>query len=521
MCAEGLKGSKPEFTQNLPRISHKVMIAIHPKVTYKYVPPYKPDQVICGTGHVAIVTGWTVKKAVAKFLESEEFAVIGQLYSPTRGINLLVRNLLANPHVRYLVILNATQEDQNAGSCQGLIDFFSKGFEQGISDTNKPCWIIQSTVKGYIDLEVEATAMEALRNAIDYQEVHSVQAAIEAVKSYNLREFCEPWGEPQTFPMQEIMPTTLPGPQYGHRIEGRTIAQTWIKIIHRIKTTGKIRPNRYNGQWQELIDLVAVVTDEPLNFYFPEPNYLPCDRAFIHNYIANLLEDSPQQEGIEYTYGQRLRSWFGHDQIQHVIDKFIQEMGTTRAVMNLWDVDDYKRHDNPCLNHIWLRVVDTKLSLTATFRSNDMFSAWPANAMGLRALQQHICDEIVKNSSYSLQMGPLITVSQSAHIYDDTWENADQLIAEQYDKLCRDRQCNDPSGNFLIEVESKQIIVHQTTPGSGEIVKTFQGRNPLRLMRQICDSSPTLQPIHAGYLGLELQKAWNCIKMNTLYQQDQ
>jgi len=57
--------------------------------------------------------------------------------------------------------------------------------------------------------------------------------------------------------------------------------------IHRIKTTGTIRPTGYDGQWQELIDLMAIVTDEPANFYFPEPNYLPCDRAFIEEYIAN------------------------------------------------------------------------------------------------------------------------------------------------------------------------------------------------------------------------------------------
>jgi hypothetical protein len=29
-------------------------------------------------------------------------------------------------------------------------------------------------------------------------------------------------------------------------------------------------------------------------------------------------------------------------------------------------------------------IVNEELSLTAVFRSNDMFSAWPANAMGLR-----------------------------------------------------------------------------------------------------------------------------------------
>ncbi len=78
-----------------------------------------------------VVTGWTVRKSVAKHLKSQEYAGIGQLYSPTRGISFLIRNLLANPHVRFLVVVNATKEDRNAGGCDCLLDFFAKGFILG------------------------------------------------------------------------------------------------------------------------------------------------------------------------------------------------------------------------------------------------------------------------------------------------------------------------------------------------------------------------------------------------------
>ncbi|MFM6439142.1 MAG: thymidylate synthase, partial [Microcystis panniformis] len=150
--------------------------------------------------------------------------------------------------------------------------------------------------------------------------------------------------------------------------------------------TGTIRPTGYDGKWQELIDLMAVVTDEPPDFYFPEPNYLPIDRPFLTEYIGQILDDSPIHQGVKYTYGQRLRSWFGRDQIAQVINKLISEIDAASAVMSLWDVKDHEKGGSPCLNHIWVRVVENELSLTAIFRSNDMFAAWPANAMGLRAL---------------------------------------------------------------------------------------------------------------------------------------
>ncbi|MEG5048900.1 thymidylate synthase [Microcoleus sp. B4-C1] len=290
----------------------------------------------------------------------------------------------------------------------------------------------------------------------------------------------------------------LPGQRYGHRIEGKTIAETWIKIIHRIKTTGVLRPTGYDGQVQELIDLMAVVTDEPPEFFFPEPNYLPIDRQFLQDYIPQILEDAPYHEGIKYTYGQRMRSWFGRDQIEEVIAKLINEIDAASAVINLWDSggnfsrrsdgsSDHEHSGSPCLNHVWVRVVDGELSLTATLRSNDMFAAWPANAMGLRALQHHIRDAIAQRSNYDLTMGPLVTLSQSAHLYDDTFETADRVIGAHYDRICNSRDYFDPAGNFVIELvtdeDDEKILVTQI-PGSGKAVSYYSGRNALKLAKQ-------------------------------------
>jgi thymidylate synthase len=488
---------------------------------FTYTPHYKPNQLICGHGQIAIITGWTVKQSVAKKLNPEDYAVIGNLYSPTRGISPLIRNLLANPHVRFLVILQATKEDKNAGGCQCLLDFLQQGFTQGKSDTGRDIWVINSEITGYIDIEIDANALETLRQSIDYKQAKSISEAVNYVQEFSQQTDKEPWGNPLTFPMIETTPTVLPGPRYGHRIEGKTIAETWVKILHRIKTTGTIRPTGYDGKWQELIDLTAVITNEPTEFYFPDPNYLPIDRSFLKEYIPQILNDAPYTEGVKYTYGQRLRSWFKRDQIEQVINKLIGEIDAASGVMSLWDVQDHEKGGSPCLNHIWVRIVDNELSLTATLRSNDMFAAWPANAMGLRALQQHIRDQIAECSDYNLQMGPLITISQSAHIYDDTWENVDKLIANQYNKIINQRDYFDPSGNFLIEVEDGQIMVKQTTPGSGEIVACYSGKNSSKLIREICAASPAIQPDHIGYLGIELQKACQALKSGNIYTQDQ
>lgn len=339
---------------------------------------------------------------------------------------------------------------------------------------------------------------------------------------------------PFYFPIPEIKTTTYPGPLYGHRIEGQTIAETWVKVVQRIKTSGIIRSTGYDGKIQELIDLVAIVTDEPEDLYFPEPNYLPCDRAYIDGYVLQVLDDAPYTDGVKYTYGQRLRSWFGRDQVEDVIQKLLAEIDSASAVMSLWDsggnfarradgTSDHQHGGSPCLNHIWLRVVDGELSMTATFRSNDMFDAWVANAMGLRLLQSHILDRINQEldgqDSPLLKIGPLITISQSAHIYDHAWDYADKLIEEQYIKFNKPAY-SDPIGNYLVEVVGDEIVVDRYSPNGSAIVCSYHGNEPLKLLRQIVADAPALQPDHAGYLGMELQQARQCMQQGIPYIQD-
>jgi thymidylate synthase len=507
---------------------------------------YKPNQLILGSGYTAICTGWTPAKSVAAKLDPSDYAVIGNLYSASRGINFLVRNLLANPHVRYLVVMDLTQEDKNSGSVQCLKDFFENGVYRGKNYVGKECWVIDSLVKGYIDIDIPLEVLNQLRYSMIL--IPNLERDID-IKSIVEVENVGLWAEPMVFPYNEPTSEVKPGSRYGHRIEGKTIAETWIKILQRIKTIGTIRPTGYDGKWQELIDLMAIVTDEPEGFYFPEPNYLPLDRKYLKNYISQILDDANYREGVKYTYGQRLRSWFGQDQIKAVITKLIKEIDSASAVMSLWDSgsgnyqilaehNSWRGHDyhtivrgerkggdsdhnhsgSPCLNHIWVRVVDNELSLTATFRSNDMFSAWPANAMGLRALQRHIRDEIASESKYDLTMGPLITISQSAHIYDDCWENVEQLLANQYQLIINQefRGYSDPAGNFLVETDGNNITVSQLTP-SGEFVGKWEGKNPLKLIRQIIADCPSIQSFHIGYLAREIERA---SQLKTNYTQD-
>jgi thymidylate synthase len=478
-------------------------------------PKFKSSQLIIGSGHVGVVTGWTVKEFIAKKLDPAEYAIIGQLYSAIRGIDFVIRNLLWLTHISHLVIMSATKEDRNAGSAQCLADFFANGVTEAETSSGAKAWKINSSILGYIDAEIPLEALTHLRQNLTVQIVYELPTAITTIQEFAKLRTHERIhrGTPQDFPKLNQTVKTAIGERFGHRIEGRTIAETWVKILHRIRNSGKSRPTAYDSLWQEVINLTAIITDEPMEGYYPD--YLPVSKEFTDNYIGQILDDAPNRDGVKYTYGQRLRSHFGTDQIQQVITTLKENHDSARAVMSLWDVADGESAASPpCLNHIWCRIVDEKLTLTATFRSNDMFAAWVANAIGLRALQSHIAESV------GVPMGRLMTISQSAHIYDDCWDNADKVIAEQYAQICKPQDYADPAGSFVITVNDGMVIVEHITPHDGEVINCFSGKSIRNLYQTIAANSPNLDVSHALYLGTELQKAFTALKEGRIYQQD-
>lgn len=462
---------------------------------HKYKALHKPNQLIYGTGTVVVVSGWTPKERVAKLLKPEQYAAIGNLYSPA-GVDLLIRNVLHNPHVTGVLAIGATKQDANSGALTALRQFIN-GSAQTSSDIHpEDVKRVRRLTWGILS-DWDTSQIQDCVTKLAYQQ--------------------QLGGEPKIYPVPEIKSDTVPSPLYGHRVEGKTVAETWVKILHRIRTGGVLRPTGYDGQWQELIDLMAVVTEEPEEFHFPDPNYLPCDREFIKNYIPSILDDTPYAPGVKYTYGQRLRSHFGYDQVEQVVEKLAEEIDAASAVMNLWDVADHERGGSPCLNQIWVRVVNRELSLTAVLRSNDMFNAWPANAFGLRALQMHIRDRIEQKTNEIFLLGPLVTLSQSAHLYDHAFAYADEVVEKYYGKT--QKQYNDPVGNFLVEVVESQIKVSRMD-ATGKSVREYAGRNVGQLLDAIALDAPAIKPEHAMYLGVQINTAWNCLRFGENFTQD-
>jgi len=460
------------------------------------------DQLILGNpaSAVAVTTLWSKKEKVAEGVPRELFAVMGQLYSPTRGLDPLVRNLIANPSIRHLVV---TGRDFS-GSGVALRDLFRSGVERGKTTLGQECWRVKSSVEAYIDIEVAEGAIEDMRANVALHEVAlaDVLATLKALAKEPAR-LCS---ERRIFPKCEHVATVCPSPDTVHVVRAGTVAAAWVEILDRIMRFGRESATHYGTRQKEVLDLVTVVdAEDPNNLYVPA--YMPCDMKALEEYFPRVLTGREYPD-TSYTYGQRLRTHFGADQVEAIIAKLAKDADTRSAVAVLWDPrSDNSGRDAPCINHLWARIRSGAVYLTATIRSNDMYSAWPENAFALRKMQELIRAEVARRSGTELRLGDLVTVSESAHIYSDCWASAERIVDQQYEKEVTARLKEfDPCGSFVISIMEGRILCEHISP-NGEHIETYSGKSAAHVANQLTRDGVLSSMSHALYVGRELAKA--------------
>jgi thymidylate synthase len=197
-------------------------------------------------------------------------------------------------------------------------------------------------------------------------------------------------------------------------IKGQTIDYIWPIIIEKIMNDGQEVMDERGSKTKELTNLVIEITD-PLNSKIPKG--YPFSGRMLENYKDQLL--NPDKKGFTYTYGNRLRKYFGVDQIKDAITRLKNCKESRRAISITWDaMDDGINEDVPCMILVDFKIRNNKLNTGIIFRSNDMFGAWVSNAFAILELAKYVSDEL------NVEVGSIVTHSISAHIYEHNWHEA-------------------------------------------------------------------------------------------------
>lgn len=488
--------------------------------------------------NVGVVTLWTERDVVQRQLEKKDYCAIGNLYAAA-GINHMMRNIFANPNIRYLVMWGADMSQ----SGHALLKFMQKGIDQDYQIVD---------ARGEIEKEIPKGAVTEFRKHIEVIDLRGKPMATIKETINKLPKKTPFAKKPRLFPPAKPALSSLPSEEVGFRVEADTVAQTWLKIINLITKYGKTEKTRYasNNQLKEILNLTAVIRKEnPDKEYFP--HYLPFSYNELKAYYPEMTTNRVIP-GVAYNYGYRMRTYFKIDQIAEIKKLLKRRPFSKKAIAVTYDVykdwKDVDTGDTPCLTQVIARISNGKLIFTGHFRSQDMFHGWPRNAFALRKVQKDIADYL------ELPMGQLVVITHSAHMYADDWKTAEEILKTSFLKELKyepryPHLVLDPRGNWLIDVDydkdytqdvfytapshTQAVRPLKTQPLKGKIIAkhfpdermsvpdmVLEGRTAKEVYWQMVDWETMNLPSHIFSIGEELAKAEMALRLGLEFKMD-
>ena len=216
-------------------------------------------------------------------------------------------------------------------------------------------------------------------------------------------------------------------------LKAKTISDAWFQLIYNIFDhsytqniqRGSFEKEQYRLQYPGIAVYVEhpgddIVPTIPLGLGIPSPTSM----EYIEDYFANYLMDPNISENETYRYSSRIHYPMpqGETQLQRAMDMLKETPLTNQAVVEIGTPEYYDvcygkddKLDPPCLRLLDFKAVPyenrLRLTVTAYFRSWDLWAGFPSNLGGLELLKQYVAGET------GLESGPMYAYSAGAHIY--------------------------------------------------------------------------------------------------------
>jgi len=455
--------------------------------------------------NVAVCTLWTQAGQID--IPKERFAIKGNLYSGN-GIKHMLRTLLANPVIRYMIVCG----NDRTGSGDDLVSLFDNGVDD------------EGTIAGTkirLDGKLTRDIVEIVRKNVKLLDMRGKEAGIEEL--IDSLEKLPPYGEPVIVEEENDKSSSMSVKDVsGFRLEAETISDAWLKVVDIVMKFGEGKKSEHDVLQKEVLNIMTVINDTG-----DIEDWLPFDSHDIGKYYETFF-GTGDDKGLSYTYGKRLFKYImsgseekwekeAHatfDQIENAVNHLRKAPHTRRAAAFTWSIKDDSMSENPpCLTQITWNIKYGKLFQTAVFRSHDMFSGWPMNAFALRELQNMMSKDL------KVEMGHLTIISNSAHIYENNFTQATEII-KKYFTCKREPFMEDRLGYFTIKIKDREIIVNHLLTDHVKTSFSFSGSKAEEIYKMIMHEGLVSRPEHAAYLGKELGRAEEALKSGKEYIQE-
>jgi thymidylate synthase len=429
------------------------------------------------TDHWARVAVCTLWSDVAKMRQTYPYAAVVGPLRGRRGVDELVRNLLANPQIRCLILdgRDIGIGQQGLAAVRGLWD--GDWSMLTLYTRDRVAHLLPAMLRDVALVEVGPDRAGAIRGAV-----------AEAM----MRDPVSRPGITCPPPPVEVEAKAPPGLP-GDRVVGHTVADAWLKAVRLILMAGRTVPTQY-GETLELQDLVTVITDP--GGPNPRVDQLFGDDAVASYYARVATEGLP--EGATYTYGSRITA------ARDRVEALLAESPLTRAAhVTPWhDSDSGLESGRPCLVSLGYRAVPLggahELSMRVAFRSHDYWAGYPINLAALARLLVETAGRM------AMQPGMLTCISYSAHLYDRDLDGARELTEGYREVGLR----MDYRTTWLVDRDGEAGWLRATalTPDGGTVVAVLTARTAAQLRAKVEQSGLIQEWGNALWLGAEIQR---------------
>lgn len=483
-------------------------------------------------GDVGVVTLWSPVSQVLKYIQQldetlltpshSRIAVIANLYGD--GLAGMMCNLLWNPQIKWILALG--QDLTRSGD--DLVSIVDDGVLRD-QVLGRPVWRIPAT-GNLLDGRLDPSILRNRLRVVKLGKLSEQKTASGVRQFFGEVDRCPAPSDPgcrRRIDLDQPATTEFPSDPLDHTVRRQKPMDCWEELVFRVLRFGQ-RIQLQKGPRLELLNVKTIITQPSEESEADLAKYGFSLSAF-KRYQANIME-SGKPNGISYTYGHRLRGYFGEpgrslDVLDAVVRHLRNDPQSRRGYATTWDnstdlavasdetADREDAEDDaaaPCLTTIFYRRLDKRLTLTATFRSHNLMRAWLENAYGLMALQNYVCEQV------GMAPGPITVISHSLTI-DPT--NATRLAIAKSIEASRstDDDIDRTSGKHALRMDPRGYFEVTTDEQTREIVaehkyqrltiKEYRGASSEELLGKIAADCAVSVASHALWLGREVGRA--------------
>ena len=492
-----------------------------------FEPIYCADrlEVVNPVGDVGLVTLWTPLRTAKRILqaaypdifnpEKSRIAVISNLYGD--GMHQMFCNLLYNPQIRYLIAMGAELDVPTVTEIEAFLKY---GLEEAamlgakvtrIRTTNRLFPALKNFDVPRLQRQLSFAYLGRLTGSssagllLDYLASHPAVPADIAADRIRV-EVPHPIDDDYRY---------MPSNVVTHQVTRAHPLDCWEELVVRTVRFGH-QVRLRTGERLELLNTKVVITD-PVEESASALEKYGFSLEEFRSYQENML-DPKVPEGIAYTYGNRLRAFFRRngktiDALESVKAILRRDPESRHAYISLWDVptdlasDEDSRHPaTPCLVTIFFRRSEGRLTLTATYRSHNLLTAWLQNVYGLMRLQYEVCQHTgmppgaLTVISHSLGIDPDNSRYALAFTISNGWTRDDDFDRDTNRRTLRE----DPNGYFVVTIDEATGELVAEHRYAGVLVKQYRGDRAIKIERQVIGDMAVSLVSHAMWLSREL-----------------